>query len=159
MADLHKPYDAPAAFKALWATVDQMFAIVGTIDNKDFDWVVAAQLIKASRDRLAPFAEPHFPGLSYVDPDKTSASIEWIYATALRIVRKAAPLIDDVKRNAETASPTKLSEYRRRLLKQIILATIDLHDLTYSPNIRDALLPEPRFSRDMGPPNPSDDLN
>ncbi len=152
MVDLDRSYDVESAAEAARLTGLDMIAIAEMVDTKKFDWVVAAHLIKASRDRLEPFMEVPRPDPS---PDRTNASVEWVNAVAIRMARSLADLFIRLESVVESGDRLQFRQWERDLLAQITLAVIDLRDLSAAPNIEDALLPEPQFGRIVNP-NPTD---
>lgn len=148
MVDLDRYYDVEKAAEAARLTGLDMVAIAEMVESRTFDWVAAAHLIKASRDRLEPFAElPPERGPS----DRTNASREWIDTIATRLARNLSALFLDLEKASE--SYDGMLQWKKDLLRQIVLAVIDLRDLAAAPNIQDALLPIPRFNRVENPTN------
>lgn len=149
MVDLDRYFDIEQAAEAARLTGLDMIAIAEMVDSGTFDWVAAANLIKASRDRLEPFAElppEHAP------PDMTSASVEWINTIATRLARNFGNLFVRLKEVAD--SHDGLLAWKKSLLREIIGAVIDLRDLASAPNIQSALLPVPEFGRVVNPRDP-----
>jgi len=141
MIDPERFYDIKAVAEAARLTGLDMVAIADMAATKTFDWVAMAHLIKASRDRLEPYADlPPDRG----QMERTSASLDWIRTIATRLARDLSALLT----NLEEASKSYggMLQWQKDLLRQITLAAVDLRDLAAAPNIQGLLLPEPQYS-------------
>lgn len=148
MVDLDRHYDVEKAVEAARRTGLDMIALAEMIRDKRFDIVVAAHLIKASRDRLEPFAELK---VTHPSPNETGISKDWMYRIAMRLPRNLYRLTNRLKSIAESESPDRMRQWKRDLLHWIISSVIDLRGLLDAPDMQKSLMPDYQRVRVINP--------